>query len=284
LNHRRGLGAGGILGFPPAISQLVLINAIIFLIQMLLPQAALYRVFGNPVSMIPDGLGLVPHQVVTKGMVWQLVTYMFLHGGVMHVLLNMFYLVMFGSDLERWWGSREFVKYYFICGIGAGIIHVLTTYVFKLNPLIPTIGASGAVFGVLIAYGMAFPQRRILLWFVIPISARALVAIAAFIELAMTVEYRGGDGVARFAHLGGMLVGYIYLKQETIAWWFKKWMGERRPARHRTRRDHDADLQATIDEILEKISREGMGSLSEEEKQLLHESAERARRKQQGLD
>ncbi|HET9235372.1 MAG TPA: rhomboid family intramembrane serine protease, partial [Candidatus Eisenbacteria bacterium] len=222
MNYRRGPVAGGILGFPPAISQLVLINAIVFLIQMLLPEGSLYRIMGSPVPMIPSGLGLVPHQVVTQGMVWQLVSYMFLHGGVMHVLLNMFYLVMFGSELERWWGSREFVKYYFICGVGAGIIHVITTYLFDLNPHIPTIGASGAVFGVLIAYGMAFPTRKILLWFVIPVSARALVAIAAFIELAMTVEYRGGDGVARFAHLGGMLVGYLYLKQEAIVWWVKK--------------------------------------------------------------
>ena len=284
MNYRRGPVAGGILGFPPAISQLVLINAIVFLIQMLLPESSLYRIMGSPVPMIPTGLGLVPNQVVTQGMVWQLVTYMFLHGGVMHVLLNMFYLVMFGSDLERWWGSREFVKYYFICGIGAGIIHVITTFVFDLDPRIPTIGASGAVFGVLIAYGMAFPTRRILLWFVIPVSARALVAIAAFIELAMTVEYRGGDGVARFAHLGGMLVGYLYLKQESIAWWVKQRLGERRRPSRRFRRDQDAGLQATIDDILDKISREGMGSLSEEEKQLLHESAERARRKQQGLD
>ena len=109
------------MGFPPAISQLVLINAIIFLVQMLLPEAALYRILGSPVPKIPNFLGLVPYQV-THGMVWELVTYMFLHGGVMHILLNMFYLVMFGSDLERYWGSREFVKYYFICGIGAGLI------------------------------------------------------------------------------------------------------------------------------------------------------------------
>jgi len=141
------------------------------------------------------------------------------------------------------------------------------------------------VFGVLIAYAMAFPNRQILLWFVIPISARVLVAIFAFIELAMTVEYRGGDSVARFAHLGGMLVGYLYLKKESIGWWVKKSLGEsRRPSRRRFRRDREEDMQSTIDEILEKISREGMGSLSEEEKQLLHESAERARRKQQGLD
>lgn len=284
MHYRRGPVASGIMGFPPAISQLVLINAIIFLVQMLLPEAALYRILGSPVPKIPNFLGLVPYQV-THGMVWELVTYMFLHGGVMHILLNMFYLVMFGSDLERYWGSREFVKYYFICGIGAGLIQVLTTYIFHWNSMVPVIGASGAVFGVLIAYAMAFPNRQILLWFVIPISARVLITIFAFIELAMTVEYRGGDGVARFAHLGGMLVGYLYLKKETIGWWFKRSLGQRsRPSRPRFRRDREADMSGTIDEILEKISREGMGSLSEEEKQLLHESAERARRKQQGLD
>ena len=286
MNYGKGQGMGGILGFPPAISQLVLINAIIFLVQMLLPEPLLYRLLGSPVSMIPNLLALVPHQVAARGMVWQLVTYMFLHGGLMHVLLNMFYLVMFGSDLERWWGSREFLKYYFICGIGAGIFHVVTTYGFGGNPLVPTIGASGAVFGVLIAYGLAFPQRKVLLWFVIPISARTLVVIAAFIELAMTVEYRGGDGVARFAHLGGMLVGYVYLKQERILWRVKRLWGQtqsRRSSRH-LRDENDADTQARIDEILDKISREGMGSLSEEEKQILHDSAERARRRQQGLD
>ena len=284
MHYRRGPVASGIMGFPPAISQLVLCNAIIFLVQMLLPEASLYHVGGIPVPKIPNLLGLVPDQVI-HGMVWQLATYMFLHGGVIHILLNMFYLVMFGSDLERWWGSREFLKYYFICGIGAGLIQVLTTYLFHWNSSVPVIGASGAVFGVLIAYAMAFPNRQILLWFVIPISARVLVAIFAFIELAMTVEYRGGDSVARFAHLGGMLVGYLYLKKETIGWWVKKSLGERRrPSRRRFRRDREEDMQSTIDEILEKISREGMGSLSEEEKQLLHESAERARRKQQGLD
>ena len=101
MNHRRGPIAGGILGFPPAISQLVLINAIIFLIQKLLPEAL----------FVPNGLGLIARDIVTKGRVWELVTYMFLHGSVLHILLNMFYLVMFGSDLERWWGSRVTASY-----------------------------------------------------------------------------------------------------------------------------------------------------------------------------
>src|SRR5262249_2015093 len=160
-----------------------------------------------------------------------------LHGGWMHLLLNMFYLVMFGSDLERYWGSREFLKYYFICGIGAGLIQVLFTYVLHSDARVPVIGASGAIFGVLIAYAMAFPNRQILLWFVIPISARVLITILGFIELVTSVEYRnGGGGVARFAHLGGMLVGYLYLKKESIGWRLTRTLGQgRRPSRPRFR-------------------------------------------------
>lgn len=288
MHYRANPGRGGILGFPPMISQLVLINVVVFLLQPLIPEGMLYRIpFGPLVSGVPNGFALVPSQVL-NGMVWELFTYMFLHGGFMHVLLNMFYLVMFGSELERWWGSRDFFKYYTITGVGAGIAQVVTSYAFGSNPNIPTIGASGAIFGVLIAYGMAFPTRKILLWFIIPVSARTLVALAALFELYMTVEYRGGDGVARFAHLGGMLVGYVYLKQETLLLQFRRLLGQvRTTTQHRPRPRGGAEdprFQARIDEILEKISREGMGSLSEEEKRLLRESAERARRRQQGHD
>ena len=91
-------------------------------------------------------------------------------------------------------------------------------FVDVFGPNIPTIGASGAIFGILIAYGMSFPNRTVLLWFIVPVSARTLVAIAALMELVMTIQYHGGDGVARFAHLGGMLVGYLYLKR--VCRWF----------------------------------------------------------------
>ena len=273
MRHRPG--SGGILGFPPIISQLVLINLVVYL---------LHPFIGNA----PNGFALIPHQILTKGMIWELVTYMFLHGGLMHVLFNMFGLVIFGSELERRWGSRDFLKYYMFTGVGAGIILVLTSYMFNGNPMVPVIGASGAIFGILIAYGMNFPHRQILLWFVIPVSARTFVAIYAFMELAMTVESRGGGPIARFAHLGGMLVGYLYLKQETLLWGAKRWIRrlqgtQNQPQGPRPQSD-DPEIQARIDAILDKISREGMGALSDEEKRLLRESAERARRRQHGQD
>lgn len=268
-----GQSDGGLFGFPPAITKLVLINAAAFLLQALTP----YR------YILPDGLALIPAQVMTQGMVWELVTYMFLHGDTWHLLFNMFYLVMFGSDLERYWGSRDFTKYYFVTGIGAGIIHIITSYIFG-GANIPTIGASGAIFGVLLAYGMAFPHRKILLWFVIPVSARTLVIFAAAVELMLTIQYQGGDGVARFAHMGGMLVGYLYLKQETLLMKGQRALNRARQGAPRPQDPDDPDEERVrrerIDAILEKISREGTGAITPEERRLLEESARRARRRQ----
>jgi membrane associated rhomboid family serine protease len=277
LNHRQNAwhGAGSILGFPPAISQLVLINVIVFLGQQLTPQ-------------IQAWFALVPQQVVTQGRVWELVSYMFLHGGFTHLLFNMFGLVIFGSDLERWWGSRDFLKYYFITGIGAGVIHVAAAYAFPggfpPSYIVPTIGASGAIFGILVAYAMAFPNRQVLLWFVIPVSARTMVILFGLIEVVTAFEHQGGDGVARFAHLGGMLVGYVYLKQETLLRRAKRGLNSARTraARPTESPEDDAERKEQIDRILEKISRDGMGSLSKEERRILAESAERARRQRGG--
>jgi membrane associated rhomboid family serine protease len=259
------------------ITQLVLANVAVFLLQQLLPSAMWYRGLHG----VPNGFALVPSQVVTRGMVWELVTYMFLHGGGFHLLFNMLGLVIFGSDLERWWGSRPFLRYYLVTGAGAGVIHILAAYVTG-STIAPVVGASGAIFGVLLAFGMAFPQRQILWMFIIPISARTMVIIYGLMEL---MAIPAGGNVARFAHLGGMLVGYVYLKYESLGWKVRRSLRSTstrvrgawdRPASP----EDEARRQERIDQILEKISREGTGALTEEEKRFLHESAERARRRQ----
>jgi membrane associated rhomboid family serine protease len=159
-------------------------------------------------------LGMLPAAVVERGAIWQLVSYMFLHGDVMHLVFNMLSLWMFGTDLERQWGTRFFTKYYFVTGIGAAML----TLAWSISPLpfaesvyySVMIGASGAIYGVLLAYGLYFPHRTIFL-LIFPVQARYFVLIAGALTFLYTMG-AGGSGVAHTAHLGGLLVGYIYLK------------------------------------------------------------------------
>ena len=281
MSYRVNPGGGGIFGdIPPVVRQLILINTIILLATSLLDAGG--RVF------VTRFFALIPESVVTQGMVWQLFTYMFLHGGFTHLLFNMFGLYMFGRELEYWWGSVEFLKYYVVCGVGAGIIQMITVFM-SGNPAIPTVGASGAVFGILLAYGLYFPNRQILLWFVFPMSARTLVILFAVLELVMGVQ-NPHSGIARFAHLGGMLVGFVYLKRNQIVWKAKQLLAQRAQSSQGRRPSHrdpvrsseeEAKRKAEIDRILQKISTEGMGSLTPEERRLLEESAQRARNRQE---
>lgn len=176
--------------FPPAIKHLIIINALFF-VGLTTPYIGnfLYR-FG---ALWPLGSGFF--------WPWQLISYLFLHGGVGHIFFNLFALWMFGQAIENLWGTRRFAVYYFITGIGAGIIQLL------IESGAPTIGASGAVFGILLAFGMMFPERPILLlFFPFPIKAKYFVAIFGVIQLLNGI--RGGSNVAYFAHLGGMVFGY----------------------------------------------------------------------------
>jgi membrane associated rhomboid family serine protease len=159
-------------------------------------------------------LGLVPQYVVRDLRVYQLVTYMFIHAGLFHILFNMLALWMFGTELERVWGTRFFLKFYFITGIGAGCLTILLSLM-PFGPLSQLygqdiVGASGAIYGLLLAYAMYFPERRIYMYFVFPIPARIFVLIMGAIALFSSISESGG--VANATHLGGLLVAYLYLK------------------------------------------------------------------------
>jgi len=145
--------------------------------------------------------------------IWQLVTYSFLHGGVMHLLLNMYALWLFGARMELYWGSKPFLLYYFVCVVGAGLVQLLVvSLAAKQGAIYPTIGASGGVFGLLLAFGMSFPNERLLLIFPpIALKAKWLVLIFGGIELWAGVTGTEA-GVAHFAHLGGMLFGFVLLR------------------------------------------------------------------------
>ena len=158
-------------------------------------------------------LGLQPRLVV-RGWAWQLATYMFLHGGLFHILFNMLALWMFGTELERTWGTRYFVKFYFVTGIGAGILTVvLSCLPFEFtSPLYGSnvIGASGAIYGILLAYALYFPERQIIL-IVFPVPAKYAVMIIGAIAFYSSFS-DAGRGVANVTHLGGLLVAYLFLK------------------------------------------------------------------------
>lgn len=190
-----------VIGGPttPAVKNLLIVNVVVFLFQAIakmLVQVNLDRLFG-----------LVPYDVVHHLFLWQLATYMFLHGGLMHILFNMFALWMFGGELEALWGTKRFLRFYFITGIGAALMTILV----GPNSYIPTIGASGAIYGLLAAYGILFPDRILLLYFVVPIKAKYLVMILGLLTFWSSITAVGG-GIAHVAHLGGMIFGWLYLR------------------------------------------------------------------------
>src|ERR1700736_5552913 len=169
-SRNRTLGVFYSPGFPAGVKWLLIGNVAVFVLGFFAGLLQLDR----PLSI----LALVPIEVVKLFAVWQLVTYLFLHGGFGHIIWNMLTLWMFGADLERAGGARRFLKFYFFCGIGAGICVVIANYVVPWgNPSVPTIGSSGAIFGILLAYAMLYPDRTILWGFLIPIQVKWFVLI-----------------------------------------------------------------------------------------------------------
>ncbi|HET8554334.1 MAG TPA: rhomboid family intramembrane serine protease [Rhodanobacteraceae bacterium] len=196
---------------PPATRALLIANVAVFLLQQLFyPFLAVHFALwpwgaAHPMRM-PDG------SVVMVGFqVWQLVTYAFMHGGFTHILFNMFALWMFGGAIERLFGQREFLIYYFVCLVVAGICHELVVQFFT-GGFYRTVGASGAIFGLLLAFGMMFPHERIML-IIPPIPMPAWVFVTGYGVIELILGVTGTQqGVAHFAHLGGMLGGFLLIE------------------------------------------------------------------------
>ena len=192
----------------PVVKNLVIINVLVFLAQQAFPQMQFWFMGHYPLS--PD---FYP---------WQMVTYMFMHGGFTHLLCNMFALVVFGSALERVWGEKRFLIYYMVCGIGSFFLYEFTvglniySQIDSFDPGVDmgwVLGASGSVFGLLLGFGMLFPNTKLMLLFPpIPIKAKYFVMGYGAIELMTAFQNNPGDNVAHFAHLGGMLIGYFMIK------------------------------------------------------------------------
>lgn len=213
-NNEENYRIQGFSFLPPAVKHLLIINVLFFLADVTL---------GTRGIDLSRWLGL--HYFTAQDFhFWQFITYMFMHGNFSHLFFNMFALWMFGYALENYWGSKRFLVYYFVTGIGAGLIQSgvqaweLVPLLQKYGPVmvseyvnsIVTVGASGAIFGILLAFGMCFPNVPIYLYFFIPIRAKWFVIIYGLIELFAGI---GGtaDGVAHFAHLGGMIFGFLLI-------------------------------------------------------------------------
>jgi membrane associated rhomboid family serine protease len=195
-------GPGGIT---PAVKILIITNVVLYVLNMIV---------GNAMTI---GLGLSPQAVFTQLALWQPITYMFLHstGSLFHILFNMLALWMFGTELERMWGTKAFLRYYFATGIAAAITTILVS--FAPYPATArmfytvTIGASGAIYGLLLAYGLTFPNRPIYIYFIFAIPAKYFVMIMGAIALLSSMG-DSGSGIAHITHLGGLVAGFIMLR------------------------------------------------------------------------
>ena len=272
----------------PWVKRLLIANAVVFL---LIATTVL------PVRWAVEFLAFDPTAVLAKP--WTLVTYMFVHGDFFHLFFNLLMLFFFGPPLEERWGSSEFIKYYFICGAGA----VVVSLIFGEGPVI---GASGAMYGLLLAFALHWPDAPIYIWFVLPVKAKYLALFLGAFSLLSGLG--GAGGVAHFAHVGGLVVGYLYLKKgwrlnlgvEDLR---RRWKRPKLTAvpggddesddpgaggggggvggggSRRRRGNGDAAVWDEVDRVLDKIAASGLGSLTAEERHFLDEISKRYREK-----
>lgn len=216
-----GRGGGFLSSIPPFVKFVLITNVVVYLLFNLL--FANFSIGGAPLALyIQKIFALIPFDYESSYFLpWQLVTYQFLHGGFSHIFFNMFGIWIFGAELERDWGSARFGVFYLLSGIGAGLLQIFVSD-------LPTVGASGALFGILIAYGMLYPNRKLLIFpLFIPVAAKYLVAFYAAIELFRGIS-GANTGVAHWAHLAGGLTGFLLLKfGKDIGVWklANKWFG-----------------------------------------------------------
>ena len=247
--------------FPPAVKFLLIINTIIYFIT---------EISGVKYELFFINFGLVPAKVWSALMIWQPFTYLFLHGNFIHLIFNMFILWMFGKDLENQWGKKEFYIYYFVSGTGAAII----TSVLSFNSYTPVVGASGAIYGILLAYGIMYPNRTVYLYGFLPLKVKFMVIGLGIIAFFASMTSPNST-TSHLTHIGGMIVGFLYLKTN-----FKKirlWIYQKRIQldNAKNNRFNDEKYREKIDEILDKLNVNGWDGLNQEEQKILYESSKK---------
>ncbi len=297
-NEYRPKGFGGFSFFPPVIKNLLIINGIVFFISVVAQNIMIGDMLLD--NIITRYFGLIPFSnPVWSFYPWQLITYQFLHGGFAHIFFNMLMLWMFGMEIENIMGSRKFLVFYLLAGIGGGLLQLsLGTGAGAI------IGASGAVFGVMVAFAMFFPDRMIYIYFLFPVKAKYLIVFLMVIEF---LSVGNGSFVAHLAHLGGAIVGFLFVmadRQYNLNFdrFFDAFKGnktfssggddlpkKKSPFSFGRREVEEAEFyeindsrnssekvdQAVIDEILDKISKSGYQNLTEKEKKILFEASKK---------
>ena len=244
--------------FTKAIRILISINVLLFLFRYIsIERYDLAQIFGLSSNDVWP-------------MIWQPLTYMFIHGDFFHLFMNMFVLWMFGSEMESIWGSRGFLKYYFITGIGSGLIWLLLNI---SNPFSVLIGASGAIYGVLLAYGLMFPNRKVLIYFLFPIKVKYFVLLLGVIAFISSIGDTGSN-ISHLTHLSGMLIGFIYLKSPLnmlkVSLLFNSILAEIRYKREEKQQAKYLNAKRHIDRLLDKINEVGYDGLDENERRDLY--------------
>ena len=285
----RGGFSFGFGGMSPWVQRLIIANIGVFILQAALGQGLTFY------------LAFVPYDILSRP--WTVITYMFAHGNFWHIAMNMLALFFFGPPLEARWGSREFLKFYLICGLGGAVLS------FFLSPQYPIIGASAAVYGIMLAFAMNWPDAPIYIYAIFPVKAKYLVGVMGMLSFFAMFQGGGGDNIAHAAHLGGFAAAFIYLKLSgplgPISR-LKKSFSRRRmkvvnldenrsaatgsglgyraasstgtpPARRRGANAEEEKLLDELDRVLEKISTQGMSALTPAERKLLDEVSRKYR-------
>jgi membrane associated rhomboid family serine protease len=269
-NSIRQIRIGGTVS--PAVKILLIVNFSIFIIQQIsglfAPGYAEYL------------FGLSHEGLVYRYFFWQPFTYMFLHGGWLHIFFNMFALWMFAGDLERVWGTKRFIRYYLFSGIGAGVCIALMNWFIAGKygvTNIPTVGASGALYALLLAYGLLWPNREVLIWFIFPVKMKYVLIFFGLFEFFGTLNSMAGipGNISHIGHVGGILTGFILLKafaprvrrpHVKSSWYITKLLRSFRLRKKRNQINTRIRAKETIDILLDKIAHQGMASLTPSEK------------------
>ncbi len=307
-DYYRPSGFRGFSFFPPVIKTLLIANGVVFFLQIMLENITFGGIPGwyylNRYFALNPLFGFDNAGVPFNFQVWQLVTYQFMHGDFGHIFFNMFMLWMFGMEIENLWGSKKFLFFYLLCGIIGGLFQLLLAPLFG-SSLAPTIGASGAVYGVMVAFALFFPERYIFIYFLLPVKAKYLITFLIVLEFMMVGDM---SFIAHLAHIGGAASSFVFVMLDrkfnfNIDKFFnvvkdgisssktgaKADRGSfRKPFAQRKDQIKEADFfdinnsreeeisQEVIDGILDKISREGYQNLSEREKKILFEVSKRS--------